>query len=293
MGNQLLLNYCYGHKDSSMLLIPSTPVVNFINHDSENANAFIRWSNSSYHHSDWLKLSVDEIIQNRKSGLIFEFVTLRDISPGEEIYIDYGKRWDEAWNAHVSEWEPDTSAKEYISASELNKKYKDSVLRTSEEQVLNPYPTNVDTICYIANTQNQGTSMQGLLGEHYQWVLGVSYDSLKSWPCVILDRSKGNKDNEHGLYTAKVTWAHDETFVVSAMPRDAIAFADRKYTGDQFLQKAFRHEINLPDGIFPEEWMDLKKKRQSQDEGTCRLYMAESSIPNSGLGMYTAVDIHR
>jgi hypothetical protein len=30
---QLLLNYCYGHPQSSILLFPYAPAVNFINHD--------------------------------------------------------------------------------------------------------------------------------------------------------------------------------------------------------------------------------------------------------------------
>ncbi len=33
MGYQLLLNYCYGHKDSTLLLCPYGPLTNFINHN--------------------------------------------------------------------------------------------------------------------------------------------------------------------------------------------------------------------------------------------------------------------
>jgi hypothetical protein len=43
-GKQLLLNYCFGHPDSNLLLLPFAPGVNSINHNSEKANAFIRWS---------------------------------------------------------------------------------------------------------------------------------------------------------------------------------------------------------------------------------------------------------
>jgi hypothetical protein len=34
-GEQLILNYCYGHPQSSLLLFPYSPVVNYINHNSE------------------------------------------------------------------------------------------------------------------------------------------------------------------------------------------------------------------------------------------------------------------
>jgi hypothetical protein len=37
-GHQLLLNYCYGFTDSSLLFFPYAPAVNLINHDSDNAN---------------------------------------------------------------------------------------------------------------------------------------------------------------------------------------------------------------------------------------------------------------
>jgi hypothetical protein len=43
-GKQLLLNYCFGDPDSNLLLLPFAPGVNFINHNSEKANAIIRWS---------------------------------------------------------------------------------------------------------------------------------------------------------------------------------------------------------------------------------------------------------
>jgi hypothetical protein len=43
-GKQLLLNYCFGHPDSNLLLLPFAPGVNSINHNSGKVNAVIRWS---------------------------------------------------------------------------------------------------------------------------------------------------------------------------------------------------------------------------------------------------------
>ena len=49
-GHQLLLNYCYGHPDSSLLLLPDSPMVNLIRHyknptdKNEQPNVAIRWS---------------------------------------------------------------------------------------------------------------------------------------------------------------------------------------------------------------------------------------------------------
>ena len=38
-------------------------------------------------------------------GLLMEIVSIKDITEGKEVYIDYGKDWQEAWDKHVVEWE--------------------------------------------------------------------------------------------------------------------------------------------------------------------------------------------
>ena len=40
---QLLINYCFGHRKSEILLCPTTSVA-LVNHSKEKANAKIRWS---------------------------------------------------------------------------------------------------------------------------------------------------------------------------------------------------------------------------------------------------------
>ena len=52
-GHQLLLNYCYGHPGSSLLLYPHAPTVNFVNHGGAGrSNAELRWSEHPYHEID-------------------------------------------------------------------------------------------------------------------------------------------------------------------------------------------------------------------------------------------------
>jgi hypothetical protein len=36
-----------------------------------------------------------------------------------------------------------------------------------------------------------------------------------------------------------------------------VYLVDVKYTIDDFLENAFRHEIGLPDGMYPDTWMDI------------------------------------
>eukprot|EP00957_Ditylum_brightwellii_P100248 7639372-Ditylum_brightwellii.AAC.1 len=118
---QLLLNYCFSHPRSSLLLYPYSPVVNYINHDGKEPNAFIRWSGRKYHKSEWLDRTVEDIIDNEAHpGLILEFVAARDIDAGEEIFINYGEGWEEAWNKYVKDWESDPNDENYIPLSTLN-----------------------------------------------------------------------------------------------------------------------------------------------------------------------------
>lgn len=104
--HQLLLNYCFGHSQSTLVLCPYGPGTSFVNHDSKNPNVKIVWGNpktSSSHHPDWLDLSVNSLHQtHQRAGLAFELIALRDISAGEEVLLDYGDEWDAAWRRHVA-----------------------------------------------------------------------------------------------------------------------------------------------------------------------------------------------
>jgi hypothetical protein len=112
-GHQLLLNYCFGHVNSSLLFYPYSPNVNFINHGDSStgsSNAYIRWSDHPYHKSDWLNSTMDEMKSRKYTGLMFDIVATRDIAQGEEILIDYGKDWTESWDRHVQECDNMTSS---------------------------------------------------------------------------------------------------------------------------------------------------------------------------------------
>jgi len=50
----------------------------------------------------------------------------------------------------------------------------------------------------------------------------------------------------------------DQEHVVTDVPAAAIRLADEPYTTDQHLPNAFRHEIHIPDDVFPEAWKDLR-----------------------------------
>jgi hypothetical protein len=92
-GTQLMLNYCFGDKGTngnSVFLLPTGPVVNFINHNGEAPNVAIRWSSSALQSSDLFQSTASQVLESRKP-LIIEYVALEEIKPGDEIFLDYGK----------------------------------------------------------------------------------------------------------------------------------------------------------------------------------------------------------
>jgi hypothetical protein len=97
IGHQLLINYCFGHIRSKILLCPQSTAA-YINHCSlrseshcgpDGPNAKLQWATSwDPDTTDWLKLTMDEIKELtalRKRGLSLEVVATRDIKPGEEV----------------------------------------------------------------------------------------------------------------------------------------------------------------------------------------------------------------
>ena len=109
LGQQLLLNYCYGHPLSNMLLLPYGPGVNFINHQSdENANVMIRWSDTKLTEAATTFRTNTPIMElyeqpagTTKTNFMIEFVAIKDIFPGDEIFLNYGDDFSMTWDEHV------------------------------------------------------------------------------------------------------------------------------------------------------------------------------------------------
>ena len=267
VGEQVLLNYCYSHPNSSLVFFPYSPVVNFINHDGKSPNAFIRWSSMPNHHSEWLDLSVKELLDEYHAGLILEVVALRPIAQGEEIFIDYGRGWQEAWDEHINTWKPIEGAEKYVSASELNEAR--APIFTEEEQNENPYPENIVCTCYVrGNIRKKKNPEPGPFGDAYEWSnkRKILYYHDNAYECDILSRDEmypghaGNIRPDDVTYTARVYLdesEEDEGTIIHSIPPRAIEFTDKPDTKDVSQKNVFRHPIDIPDDIFPKKWRDL------------------------------------
>ena len=134
-GRQLLLNYCHGHRDSSLLFFPYGPAVNMINHGGKNSNtnARIQFSNfSSFHHDEWKSYSVEDILNKDKSTrLIFDIIATKSIQSGDEIFLDYGKEWETAWELYVNSWNPPGDGVQFSNQNKNKKPYTSDIHRPS------------------------------------------------------------------------------------------------------------------------------------------------------------------
>ena len=219
-------------------------------------------------HPEWREHQVREWGTTYHAGLSFDFVALRDIEEDEEILIDYGEAWDKAWEEHVQSFIPRT---EYVPAYELNEQT-DQQYRTVDDR---PYELDgVQLMCrewyvhkFLANTTRGDMPCQILkrLGDDQYLV-------------QLLDLQTGEAFNATRYSTKRTGMLWD-------VPSAAFGFVGMPYTQDHLQFNSFRHAMMLPDDIFPEVWKD-KKPRKKTMSSECGVYLAPSSIPGAGLGMF-------
>lgn len=239
---------------------------------------------------------------------MLEFVALRDIQPGEEVLINYGEEWQQAWDEHVKKWQPISVESDYnnltlwtklsdhsnghggyVRAEVLNED-QETPLRTVEEQLTDPYPHNVEIQCQVNVNHESAYLFEPETIPYFtrDWEEErddpADEDHKHIHPCNITQRyeldndSEDDSEDEDGqkrveyFYTVVIQGAKQsneldpitERHEIMDVPRDAISFVDIHYTSDVFLKHAFRHEMKLPDEIFPKAWMNLMPKEERE-----------------------------
>lgn len=329
--SQLLVNYCFGHDKSNLLLCPTTQVA-LMNHNSKSPNAVIRWSRNSQNRiddKDYRVESLDSLtvdFQDKSSfntRLSFEVVATADIEAGEEIFLDYGKEWEAAFARHEQQWSP-PKADEPPPPNELNEKMLPIGLSTD----LSP---RYAYECRIEPLALERESTSGGVGEDYKsrheanpehwnekWKLIYGDNDFLCWyPCFVTGLNSQGGTFQVDVWS-KRTSDHMVIRTYKNLPREAIRFTSGRYQSDQHLKSAFRHYIPIPDRMFPLRWrsdyttgaslhlgtreigLDVTQKENQHLQGVheetvreveCGVYFAPSNIPNAGFGTYTAVDL--
>ena len=277
---QLFYNYCFGHPESTLLLCPYGSGVNYINHNQTLANVKIQWAtNMDLVHSDHMleNATIEELKLSSRPTLAFDYVATRSIKEGEELFMDYGDVWEEAWNHHVATYEPkydsryDVNPAMYGSARTWNTMFELLPLRTVDEQKLDPYPKNLQMRCHGALLSKRAKLSSSTSNIDYKWQ-GDDY----GYACRILDRFIESDINET-LYTIQIELKADDDIEEADesiqelpfnsktviwiertdVPRSAIKYFDLPYSSDIHLSYSFRHEIQIPDTMMPEQWKNL------------------------------------
>lgn len=220
---------------------------------------------------DVTDLTLKDLKLMKHAGLMLEFVATRDINPGEEILLDYGQDWENAWSSHVERWS--SSSHDHGKVSYIQDLDNEIFIRTKEEQQKLPYPNDTFTSCYYSYADSIRRGRKRSDGV-FIWTHSHSifYDKNLR-PCIVLDRYQRAEDENRSpqqkdyVYTVAILnrfglgtderIPHGQAHIVTSVPRNAIRFSNKIYTSDQHLPTAFRHEINLDDTLFPSHWLDL------------------------------------
>jgi hypothetical protein len=245
---QLMLNYCWGHRESTLLLCPYGAGTSLINHppSKDKANSKLVWSTKGSRHLEWLTQGIDDWGHVRHAGLAFELIATQDIQEGDEVFVWYGDEWEKAWQHHVQIWQPPPGAHDYEPAEILNELH-DTPIRTISE---GSYDPEEDKILYCR--------------EVYRQFSGAPHTSPYDFQtCRALNRYIGHDGEYHYLVETYMEvegpsqcWETDN-FIIFDFPRDGFNFRDALYALDHSQEWAFRHYLQIPDELVPAVWRNL------------------------------------
>ena len=142
------------------------------------------------------------------------------------MFLDYGDLWEDTWNEHTEAWRAKdrSSLKDYVSATEFNKRHEKDPVLTQDEQYLDPYPENLSTRCHwkVGETKKH---FEGNVSEFSDW---YAWDGDNAGiDCKIIWR---NPNNESYWVKGETNPNNLSYKVVSGVPREAIKFADIPYS---------------------------------------------------------------
>jgi hypothetical protein len=257
---QLLRNYCLGNDNSTTLLYPYGPMINLINHYTQ-PNVALQWSKES---QKYLSKPISFDTED-PPHLLMELVATQDIEEGEELYLDYGREWEDAWFQHTQTWKAFDF--QYTPSYVMDDAIR--LLRNQQEQKDHEYPSNVFTSCfyrYSDRDESEKSLSQSIKADKvnsFPWKMTKGLYELKHLrPCEVLRRAEDQQGrsayavrmlNRPGLPEKEII-PKGSLHIVTHVPRQAIRFNDKAGTTDQHMPTAFRHEIGLGNDVFPSAW---------------------------------------
>ena len=252
---QLLLNYCFGHKDTTLLLCPYGSMMTSINHSHDHPNVRVQWSSpQNMRHPEWLNQTYLAWYRTMHAGLSFDVIALRDIEEDEEIFMDYGVEWETAWQEHVASF--DVPRRGYVPAFEMNDQM-DLPIKTIFET---DYELIDGISTYCRKHMVDLALRQEVDDEEEEEEDGDEKEVF--YRCRVVHRN--HKDSYIAEVFSRVREVHpsgmwnmdiDEVkYVLFDVPRDTFYFRDAAYERDHHQEWSFRHEMQIPDDLLPDAW---------------------------------------
>ena len=236
---QLMLNYCFGHRHSSLLLCPYGVLASFINHSQKRNNTKVQWSQKAMAHPEWLEQPLDDWVDNFHNGLAFELIATRDIRKGEEVLLDYGNEWEAAWRQHVSSGNLHRMRPRTSPPTNATK----PTCRMNRSRPWKKACTNLNR-CYL------------LVGKSIvKWWASrpVTMTTRKHCnPCRVVKRYQNGQGDYRYLVELTKDTDDDTVFLETAhevlfdVPRDAFLFSGCLLHTDHAQSWSFRHDIRIP-----------------------------------------------
>ena len=268
-------------REVSLSLSPLTLSILFVryccrNHNQTRANVKLQWADPkrSNFQPRFLNHSIDDLKEFTSSTkLAMELVATKLIRQGEEVFLDYGDEWEQAWQDHVQTWQPVLGAADYLTAKDLTEAWKKGTFSwdpSSGEDPTAKLPAHVDLMCndffeyeWQGSSADDSSSLEQDLAEYNAehratyWYCDIvntttmvsrnNTTELRYQVQVSKKRPRGEK--EKGKQKKTKFWSH--------CPIQVFSFQDKPYTSDLFLPNAFRHDMRIPNDLFPKAWRNL------------------------------------
>jgi hypothetical protein len=269
IGKQLIYNYCFGHQESSVLLMPVGPMVTLVNHalTGQGANAILTWSEHPYIYNDeeLHDMVPESLAVAPNPNIVMNLIATRDIQPGEEIFIDYGPEWVTAWDDYKRGYDIKYADGAWpLKAEDVMLDFIVEPFPVDLKKATIPYPKGVATACFIETTEvEDGEPRKTVDGvEILEWIGPKTFAEYKGhqfFACDLMDRTDLLNDGNMFNYTVQARHQDNEVLLVKNVPHAAITLVDLPYTSDIHTAGAFRQWIAIEDALFPQAWRNLRE----------------------------------
>ena len=275
-GYHLMLNYAYGHPESTLMLVPMAPMVNYVNHanDPSQINAFLQWAKHDdiYNDHGLHDLEVERIRVKNPRHVTMELIAYKDIQIGDEIFISYGDDWASDYAKYKASYNakhPDIDNEKHpLKALELRPLYKNKPFPVNIQEGQTPYPEGVITGCYIESVDDlpDGSIKYNAMNQQVVKFVGpATWENFMGQNlniCDLIDRYEyvdgGMTKYNYTVHTHKNMDVPPTIIEVRHVPHSAITLIDRPYTSDIHIPRAFRRWMNIEDQRFPQSWRNAR-----------------------------------